>query len=372
MSIQQITIVGTGLIGGSLGLALKHAGFAGEIIGCDKHAVLEVAQTRGAIDRGEADLERAIVCSDVIVLATPVGCMLSQLEAIATLSAPDSLITDTGSTKQRFVEQAGLLFGKKAGERVLPGHPMAGKEVGGIENADPSLFRGAVWLITPIETEQSYTPRQQEYLELVRTIGARVVTMDAERHDRLCAWISHLPQMIATALASSLREEFGHDETLMQIGGRALREMTRIAHSPYSMWRDIALTNTENIEGALLRFEQQLAHLRENLRGPGLREMFEAANKWPGASGQLPVLPGSPNDMKKGNLVRVIRVPDTVQDSESFKTRSTLERCVGHIFPIMGFNEHGMIQIDIGEVVGKPSYLESIWIEPGCLELVRQ
>ena len=147
---------------------------------------------------------------------------------------------------------------------------MAGKEVGGIGNADPGLFRDAVWLITPIEAGQAYTTRQQEWMELLRAIGARVITMDAERHDRLCAWISHLPQMIATALASSLREEFGDDEALMQIGGRALRDMTRIAHSPYSMWRDIALTNTENIEDALLRFEQQLAHLRENLRGPGL------------------------------------------------------------------------------------------------------
>ena len=86
--------------------------------------------------------------------------------------------------------------------------------------------------------------------------------------------------MIATALASLLREELGDDEAVAQIGGRALREMTRIAHSPYSMWRDIALTNSENIEEALLRFEQQLAHLRENLRGPGLREMFESANKF--------------------------------------------------------------------------------------------
>ena len=283
MPIQQITIVGTGLIGGSLGLALKQAGFAGRIVGCDRRAVLELAQSRGAIDRAEAELERAIVGSDVIVLATPVGCILSQFEAIAPLSAPDSLITDSGSTKQRFVESARLLFGSKAMERVLPGHPMAGKEVGGIENADADLFGGAVWLVTPIRPDRPYTPRQQEWLDLLGAMGARVIPMDAERHDRLCAWISHLPQMIATALASSLREEFGNDEELMQIGGRALREMTRIAHSPYSMWRDIALTNTENIEDALLRFEQQLAHLRENLRGPGLRELFDSANQFGGS-----------------------------------------------------------------------------------------
>src|SRR5579863_5624565 len=282
MSIRQITIVGTGLIGGSFGLALHQAGFGGRIVGCDKLAVLERAQALGAIDRAEADLERAIAGSDVIVLATPVGCILSQLEALAHLVPSDTLISDTGSTKERFVERSRLLFGSDAGARVLPGHPMAGKEVGGIENADATLFRDAIWLITPVDPERPYTSRQEEYLALLRAAGARVVFTDAERHDSLCAWVSHLPQMLATALASSLREEFGDDDELMQIGGRALREMTRIAHSPYSMWRDIALTNTGNIEDALLRFEQQLAHLRENLRGPGLREMFAEANQWMG------------------------------------------------------------------------------------------
>jgi len=285
MPIQQITIVGTGLIGGSLALALKQAGFAGRVVGCDRRAVLEVAQARAAIDHAEADLERAIAGSGVIVLATPVGCALSQLEALAHLVPAETLITDTGSTKARFVERSKLLFGDRAHARVLPGHPMAGKELGGIENADPGLFRDAVWLMTPVDPAKPYTARQQEWIALLPAIGARIVELDAERHDRLCAWISHLPQMIATALASSLREEFGDDEAVMQIGGRALREMTRIAHSPYSMWRDIALTNTENIEEALLRFEQQLAELRENLRGPGLREMFESANQWPVVSG---------------------------------------------------------------------------------------
>lgn len=280
MPIRQITIVGTGLIGGSLGLALRRAGVGGEIIGCDLPPVLEVAQRRGAIRRAEADLERAIVGSDVIVIATPVGRAVAQLEALAHLVAPETLITDTGSTKQHFVERARMLFGSAAQQRVLPSHPMAGKEVGGIENADAGLFSEAGWLVTPIEKEQDYAPRQEEYLALLTAIGARVMEMDAERHDRLCAWISHLPQMIATALAASLREEFGDHEVLMEIGGRALREMTRIAQSPYSMWRDIALTNSENIEEALLRFEQQLAHLRENLRGPGLREMFETANRF--------------------------------------------------------------------------------------------
>lgn len=280
MPFQQITIVGTGLIGGSLALALRKQGFSGTVVGCDKRAVLENAQLRGAIDRGEADLERAVERSDLIVFATPVGCILSQFEAIAPTLSPRVLITDTGSTKQQFVERARLVYGNEAAARVLPGHPMAGKERGGIENADAELFRGAAWLVTPIDENQPYTQEQQEYLRLLESIGAHPIVLDAERHDRLCAWLSHLPQMISTAFATVLRDELGDDEAVLQIGGRALREMTRIAHSPYSMWRDIALTNSQNMEDVLLRFEQQLTYLRENLRGPALRELFDSANKF--------------------------------------------------------------------------------------------
>jgi prephenate dehydrogenase len=280
MPIGQITIVGTGLIGGSLGLALRQNGFAGTIVGCDKRPVLDVAVERNVIDRAEADIERAVLGSDVIVFATPVGTILSHFEAIAPTLPPSTLITDTGSTKQKLVERARMVFGAEAGKRVLPGHPMAGKEFGGIEHADVNLFQGAVWLITPIVADQQYTALQDEFIALIGSIGARVIVLDPERHDFLCAWISHLPQMISTALTSVLHEELGDDEIVMQIGGRALREMTRIAHSPYSMWRDIALTNSQNLEDVMLRFEQQLTHLRENLRGPGLREMFESANRF--------------------------------------------------------------------------------------------
>lgn len=280
MPIRQITIVGTGLIGGSLALALRQHGFAGTIVGCDKRAVLETALQGGVIDRAEAELERAVAGSDVIVLATPVGTILSQFEATAPTLPAATLVTDTGSTKQKFVERARMIFGSEAGKRVLPGHPMAGKECGGIENADADLFQGAVWLITPIVADQQYTPLQEEFTALVASIGARIIVLDPERHDIVCAWISHLPQMISTALTSVLHEELGDDETVVQIGGRALREMTRIAQSPYSMWRDIALTNGENIEDAMLRFEQQMTHLRENLRGPGLRELFDSANRF--------------------------------------------------------------------------------------------
>ena len=280
MPIRQITIVGTGLIGGSLALALRQSGFAGTIMGCDREVVLDKALERNVIDRAEPDLKRAVVDCDVIVFATPVGTILSQFEAIAPTLPPTTLITDTGSTKQKLAERAKVTYGDEAGKRVLPGHPMAGKEFSGLEHADANLFWGAVWIITPITADQPFTPLQEEFTGLLTSIGARIITLDAERHDLLCAWISHLPQMISTALTSVLHEQLGDDEVVMQIGGRALREMTRIGHSPYSMWRDIALTNSGNLEDVILRFEQQMTHLRENLRGPGLREIFESANRF--------------------------------------------------------------------------------------------
>jgi prephenate dehydrogenase len=114
-----------------------------------------------------------------------------------------------------------------------------------------------------------------EFLEWVEKVGARIAGMEAAEHDKLCAWISHVPQMLSTALAASLVDEFGEDAPLLEAGGRALREMTRTAASPYSMWRDIALTNRKNIHDALAKLEQRLAHIRENLATRQLETEFE-------------------------------------------------------------------------------------------------
>src|SRR3974390_3911215 len=172
--IQQITIVGTGLIGGWLAMALKPASFAGTIVGCDKRSVLETATERKAIDHGETNLERAVVGSDVIVFATPVGTILSQFENIAPTLPPTTLITDTGSTKQKVVERARMVFGDEAGKRVLPGHPMAGKEFSGVEHADANLFQGAVWLITPLTAHQQHTPPQEELIAILTKAGGGI------------------------------------------------------------------------------------------------------------------------------------------------------------------------------------------------------
>lgn len=278
MKFKQITIVGTGLIGGSLALAVKKHKLAKKIVGCDRQPVLDRALQMHALDVAEARPEVAIQGSDVVVLATPVGGIIELIERVGPLLQPSTLLTDVGSTKAEIVRRAAMVFGTSAMQRFLPGHPMAGKENSGIEHADANLFEGAVWIFTPSTSSKSGV--HKHFAALIEAIGAKVLWMEPDRHDRLCAWISHLPQMVSTAMATTLLEEFGSSVELREIGGRALREMTRIAASPYSMWRDIAHTNAPNIQEALLRLEQRLAHLRENLKTPELRAEFERANSF--------------------------------------------------------------------------------------------
>jgi prephenate dehydrogenase len=279
MSIRQITIIGTGLIGGSIGLALRVCGFKGRIVGCDRAPVLERARERGTIDVGLTNPHDAVRGSHVVLLATPVGTILELMDLLGRALPPRTLLTDVGSTKGQIAAQAAKVFGRAAGRRFLATHPMAGKEQSGVEFADAALFRGAAWFVTPLPGQNVYEGVSGEFLEWVERMGARIATLEAGQHDQLCAWISHLPQMISTALAASLVDEFGTDAGLLTAGGRALREMTRISASPYSMWRDIALTNKKNLSAALLKIEQRLAHIRENLDTRQLAEEFERAHQ---------------------------------------------------------------------------------------------
>jgi len=279
VSIRQITIIGTGLIGGSFALALKKHRFAGRIIGCDRAPVLERARAKAAIDGGHTNPADAVRGSQIIVLATPVSGIIDLIDRLGSALPPKTLLTDVGSTKAEVLERAKTVFRKNTGIRFLAGHPMAGKEQSGVEFADPDLFQGAAWFVTPVPGQKVYDGLSGEYLDWVEKIGGRIASMDANEHDQLCAWISHLPQMISTALAASLVDEYGADAPLLEAGGRALREMTRISSSPYSMWRDVALTNKKNIETALLKLEQHLAHIRENLDTRELAMEFEQAHQ---------------------------------------------------------------------------------------------
>ena len=278
MSIRQITVVGTGHIGGSLSLALKKHRFTGRIVGCDRAPVLERARNKGAIDDGDTNPADAIRGSQIVILATPVIGIIDLIGRLGPAMPPKTLLTDVGSTKVEVMGCASTVFQKSAGMRFLAGHPMAGKEQSGVEFADPDLFQGAAWFVTPFPGQNVYGGLSGEYLEWVERIGARVASINAVEHDKLCGWISHLPQMISTALAGALVEEYGEEAPLLEAGGRALREMTRTSSSPYSVWRDIALTNKKNIRQALLKLEEHLAHIRENLDTRELALEFELAH----------------------------------------------------------------------------------------------
>ena len=286
MLFKQVTIIGTGLIGGSLGLALKRRRLAGRIVGCDRAPVLERAGDRGAIDTGTTNPVDAVRGSDLVVLATPVLAILDHIERLGPALAPRTLVTDVGSTKAEVAKRAVKSFGRTAGQRFVAGHPMAGKEQAGVEHADANLFEGAAWLVTPLPRQNVHAGLSGEFLDCVEKLGAKVAILDPVDHDRLCAWVSHLPQMISTALAATLVDEFGEDAPLLDIGGRALRELTRISGSPYSMWRDIAITNKSNLGRALLKLEQRLAHIRENLATRALAEEFEQAHQLRKISGK--------------------------------------------------------------------------------------
>jgi prephenate dehydrogenase len=285
--IERITIIGTGLIGSSIGLALRASGFEGEINGidADRREYL-AALNRGAI--GEARIvERrtnsfgepsGIRDSDLIILAVPVLAIKDWMHKLVPVLRPGQLITDVGSTKLEITTLARELFSDPGRARFLPGHPMAGKESGGATLAEAFLFVRAMWLFTPIYEDT--TPLEQEWREWVTRFGARTLDLDAARHDELCAWVSHLPQMLSTALAALLEDRFGDAPEIAEVGGRALRETTRLGASPFTMWRDVAMTNTEPIAETLHALEQRLAHVRENLRTPELRDEFARANKF--------------------------------------------------------------------------------------------
>lgn len=279
MTFKQVTIIGTGLIGGSLGLALKKRRLAARIIGCDRAPVLERAQECGAVDIGIVNPAHAVRGSDLVVLAAPVLAILDHIERLAPALPPRTLVTDVGSTKLEVAKHAARAFGKTAGQRFLAGHPMAGKEQAGVEFADADLFEGAAWLFTPLPRQNVHAGLCGEFVHCVEKLGAKVAILDPVVHDRFCAWISHLPQMISTAVAATLVDEFGADAPLLDIGGRALKELTRISGSPYSMWRDVAITNKDNLAQALLKIEQRLAHIRENLDTKQLAEEFERAHQ---------------------------------------------------------------------------------------------
>ncbi|MGB9244603.1 MAG: prephenate dehydrogenase [Candidatus Acidiferrales bacterium] len=272
---SRIAIVGTGLIGGSFGLAVRREFPSAKVVGFDRADVLERALPRGAISETVHDIASAVRGADLVYLALPIGATIDALPKIAKAADANALVTDAGSTKATICQQAQKYF--RSGARFLGGHPMAGKENSGIEHADADLFRGTRYALIASEGEPD--PRVQKFAALLRRIGAEPVWCDAETHDWAVGIVSHLPQLASVALAHVVADETDETGLPLTLVGPGLADMLRLAGSPYDIWRDTCLTNRENIAHALDRLAQAIDYLRTRLASKDLEQEFKTANE---------------------------------------------------------------------------------------------
>ena len=272
---RRAAVIGTGLIGGSFALALrKH--FPGTIVvGYNRAGSLERALARGVIQEAVSDIALAVRGADLVYVSLPIGATIDALATIASAAGPHALVTDVGSTKTAICKAAATHF--RGGARFLGAHPMAGKEKTGVDHADAELFRGAPYALVANETDSD--PRVQAFAEIVRALGAQPVWTDADTHDWAVGIVSHLPQLVSIALAQVVRDETDETGMPLTLAGPGLQDMLRLAGSPYNIWRDILLTNTDNAARALDRLAQAIDHLRRNLASKELEQEFAAANE---------------------------------------------------------------------------------------------
>jgi prephenate dehydrogenase len=277
LPFHRIAILGTGLIGGSFALAIRKQIPSVAIIGFDRSEAAAHALTRGAIDKIAPDLANAVQGADLIYIAVPIAATIESLPQIAAAAEPGALITDACSTKTTVCKAAAEHFKNSA--RFLGGHPMAGKEHSGIENASADLFRGAPYAL--IATETAPDPRVTAFSNLLNAVGAQPIYTDPETHDWAVSIVSHLPQLAAIALARVVQDETDEtDETglPLSLSGPGLQDTLRLAGSPYAIWRDILLTNSANISRALDRLSQAIDYLRTQLTSKEIKQEFDAAN----------------------------------------------------------------------------------------------
>jgi len=277
MNFQHISIVGLGLMGGSWGLALKQRGFPGCRVGCDRPDVLNHALAAGAVDEGSADLPTAVRDADLIILATPVGVILDLLPQLKGAVPPRALVTDVGSTKRLICQRAREVLGEEP--LFLGGHPLAGKERSGLENADAALLENARYVLTPLSPDHLADERVKAFSSLLEALGARPFVMEASTHDRAVAFLSHLPQLVSSGMASMIAEQGAEDFLPLELAASGFRDVTRLAESPYSLWRDICLTNIENIQSALEALIDKLETMKLHLSDRELERDFKQARK---------------------------------------------------------------------------------------------
>ena len=271
---EKIAIVGFGLIGASIALAARRAWPSALVIAIDRQDVVETAMRMHAADVGGDDLVMA-AGADLVVLAAPVRANIEILGELPQHVPGEATVTDVGSTKRDVMNAAAALPGRL---RFVGGHPLAGAATGGLEAARPDLFQGRPWLLTA--RGATADALQQPIIDFVEGLGARPQVIDAETHDSLVAYLSHLPQLAASALMRVVGERVEADG--LALAGRGLSDTTRLASSPVDIWRDIAVTNPDNLCRAIDDLVGVLLRLRPGTPGSGdaLEQTFASAGRW--------------------------------------------------------------------------------------------
>jgi prephenate dehydrogenase len=274
---DRLVVIGVGLIGGSVAAALRRAGKVRRVIGVGRgHANIARALELGVIDDAAEDIAAAVKGADAVLIAVPVQQNQRVLGALADALAPGTLVTDAGSTKQDFVAAVRRIAPRHLAS-VVPGHPIAGAELTGVDAASAALFDGRNVVLTPLQENEAAAVDRVE--SMWKACGARVSRMTPERHDRVFSAVSHLPHMLAYTLVHMIAGR-PDAETLFGFAASGFRDFTRIAGSSPEMWRDIALANRETLLADIEAYQQQLDELARRLRqtdGAEIKRIFEAA-----------------------------------------------------------------------------------------------
>ena len=276
---EQLGLIGCGLMGGSFALALKRAGLVKRVVGYSKSpSTTERARQMGVIDVEAPSALLAVSGADIVLLAVPVSATEATFKAIRHLVGPDTLVMDVGSTKRDVVDAARRVLRDNVGSFV-PCHPIAGKEVSGVEHADADLYTGKQVILTPIE--RTFTVQLQKAVDVWTALGSHVVKMSPQSHDAAYAAVSHLPHLIAFALINGITGQ-EHGKDYMSLAGPGFRDFSRIAASDPAMWRDILIANREELLAQSKIFQQALRSLEQliaSCSGDALEAQIERASE---------------------------------------------------------------------------------------------
>ena len=300
-SAERIAVVGTGLIGTSIAMASARVGCT--VAGWDADASTAAAAGERAAMRVTSSLEEAVVDAEIVIVCTPVPA-IAGLAARALVSAPAAAVTDAGSIKEDVVRGVADLAGLGGSARFVGGHPMGGSERSGPEHASPAVVDGIVWALTPSENaDPTVVSRVEGWVE---RIGGRPMRMSPARHDRLVAFVSHLPQVASTALMALAATEEADEPEILLLAAGGFRDLTRLASSNPALWSQILLANRHGIAAAIDLYTERLAGLRDMVlegRGRDVEAMFAAAKQ---ARLRLAAKP----TVRAGIAVLQVQVPD--------------------------------------------------------------